>query len=125
MLWRNSPPPSSVDEEDDMARKMSVLFTDLHSNTLTKLNNAPKWARVPSALSITHGAVFSQYSSEFLDKNLPEGANEHGTSPEMLKGKLKQEYLEYLRDHCGMYGLYNFLVNFVGSLAKREERKRT
>jgi hypothetical protein len=133
VLWRNSVLPSSAtgrngDNHDAMAWRMSILFTDLDPDTLAKLSNGPAASTVTSALSITHGAVFAQFASDFLRQHHTTTAgrsDETESSSDMLKGKLKQEYLDYLKRNCGMHGLHAFLSNFVGSLAKREKRKKT
>ena len=128
VLWRNSPLPSSLDTDashaDNMAWKMSILFTDIRLKTLTKLNSAPGKANIAAALSVTHGALFAQHSSEFLRKRATKEELNTDSPDRLLKGKWKQEYLDYLREEWGLEGLYAFLTNFVGSLAKRENRRR-
>jgi hypothetical protein len=74
--------------------------------------------RVKWALSITHGAVFVGYVSEFMKKH----KLQHDNNTNLLRGKLKVTYLEYLKER-GLNGVYTFLTTFVGSLADREVRK--
>lgn len=123
VLWRCSPLPSLSNEatsaSNDMARSMSILFTDIDPDALASLHAAPASAKVASSLSITHGAVFAQYASDFLEKRGVSSA-----SPDLLKGAMKREYLHYLKNECGMHGLHAFLSTFVASLAKREEKQR-
>jgi len=127
VLWRNSPLPmmsadtSSNATMTDTATKMSVLFTSLAPGTLDKLKNPLLDTIVRKSLSITHGAIFAQHASDFLSTRNYEALD---SSIDQLKGKLKQEYLDYLHENCGMKGLYSFLVTFIGSLAKREKKKK-
>jgi len=127
VLWRNSPLPmmsadtSSNATMTDTATKMSVLFTSLAPGTLDKLKNPLLDTIVRKSLSITHGAIFAQHASDFLSTRNHEALD---SSIDQLKGKLKQEYLDYLHENCGMKGLYSFLVTFIGSLAKREKKKK-
>ena len=103
-----------------MATKMSILFTDLDPGTLAKLNEPLLDQSIRKTLSISHGVVFAQYAADFLRTR----SREADVSIDALKGKLKQDYLDYLKEECGMEGLHAFLVTFIGSLAKREQRKK-
>lgn len=100
---------------------MSILFTDLNPATLVELHKHSLVDEgIQRALSITHGAVFAQYASEFL-------CSRHGevdVTIDDLKGKMKQDYLDYLKQECNMEGVYAFLVTFIGSLAKREQKRK-
>lgn len=100
---------------ESKARANSICFTDLPRETLEGLHKDASHVRW--ALSITHGAVFAGYASDFmkthkLDHNL-----------NTLRGKLKVKYLEYLKKR-GLNGVYTFLTTFVGSLADREARRK-
>lgn len=106
-----------------MSRKMSILFTSIEAETLFKLNNSAQKAHALSALSITHGAVFAPYSSDFIHRISPKETNTEGFVPDILKGKMKQKFLDYLKNDCGMRGVHAFLTSFVSSLATREKRR--
>lgn len=136
VLWRGSPLPSlDVDtsrQTSDPARENSILFTDISTKTLNELHAISAEFRVPMSLSITHGATFSGFASSFLEinaeskkkrkrENLPiEGLE---ITPDLLQGKLKVKYLDYLKEK-GLVDLYAFLTTFVGSLSEREKRKK-
>lgn len=121
LLWRNSPFPTGGNESADTASNMSILFTDLNPTTFAKLcEHSIADEGIQKAFSITHGAVFAQYASEFLRSRHKSTT----VTADCLKGKLKQEYLDFLKRECGMEGVYAFLVTFIGSLAKREGRKK-
>jgi hypothetical protein len=107
--------PSLDPSTQDEARANSICFTDVSRQTLAALHRDA--SRVKWALSITHGAVFAGYASEFMKKHkLQDDTN-------ILRGKVKVKYLEYLKER-GLNGLYTFLTTFVGSLADREARKQ-
>ena len=131
VLWRCSPLPS-LDEGQatDMARMNSILFTDIPQETLLALHHLPSDFNVAAALSITHGAVFSGYASDFLnaysqkkrERSARADDRPEVMSPDLLTGSTKVKYLDYLRDE-GFAGLHSFLITFVGSLAEREKKK--
>lgn len=109
---------------------MSILCSDLSKDVLAKLNNYnftgdPTTATsVQFALSITHGAVFVQYALNFLSRKEQSTEAQQPLSLDKLNGKLKHEYLDYLKEVGGMDGLHTFLTTFIGSLAKREGRAK-
>lgn len=113
-LWKGSPLPSLDPSEESNARANSICFTDLPQETLERLHKDASHVRF--ALSITHGAVFAAYASDFMKMH----KLDH--NPNAISGKLKVKYLEYLKER-GLNGVYTFLTTFVGSLADREARK--
>jgi hypothetical protein len=114
----------------DMARANSILFTDIPHETLLAFHqfHSSHDVKVTAALSITHGAIFAGFASRFLKQHLSVSSsssqnNSNRTfSPDLLRGKLKLKYLNYLKKR-GFVGLYTFLTTFVGSLAQAEKRK--
>lgn len=127
ILWRCSQLPSAQPDSADLARMNSILFTDIPSETLLALHHLPSDFKVSSALSITHGAVFSGFASDFLNHHYKR-KRERGEevpaiiSPNLLSGSLKVKYLDHLKT-IGFDGLHGFLTTFVGSLVEREKRK--
>jgi hypothetical protein len=125
VLWRCSPPPSphhvsgkESSSSSSSSRTLSILYTDLRPETQSQLYAAAD--KVASTLSITHSAVFAGYASAFLKTQLPDQPN---PSPDLIRGKLKVKYLDYLKTSCGMEGIHSFLSSFVGSLANRSSRR--
>ena len=114
VLWRCSPPPSPDKGNDESARNLSILYTDLRPETQSRLYQ--RRDRVSSALSITHGAIFAAYAAEFLRR-----CNSSDSNP--LRGKRKVEYLDYLRNECGLEGVHEFLYASVASLAQLGSHK--
>lgn len=123
MLWRNSSRNFSRSSIKQTEPNKSILLTKLSNETLTKLNEEPWNTRIHRSLSLTQGAVFRHYASEFLQVQVRSGLPNDKASHELLEGKVKEEYLDYLKDEWGMEGLHAFLSNFVGSLVKREKSK--
>eukprot|EP00978_Attheya_sp_CCMP212_P026346 scaffold86484_cov45-Attheya_sp.AAC.3 len=111
-----------------MARANSILFTDIPHETLLAFHqfHSPHDVKVTAALSITHGAVFAGFASRFLKQHMSVNSSSQNSnrafSPDLLRGKLKLKYLNYLKER-GFLGLYSFLTTFVGSLAQAEKRK--
>jgi hypothetical protein len=117
VLWRCSPPPNP--HVTGQESTLSILYTDLRPETQSQLYAAAD--KVASTLSITHSAVFAGYASEFLkSQQLPN--QQQNPSPDLIRGKLKVKYLDYLKT-CGMEGIHSFLSSFVGSLANRSSRR--
>jgi hypothetical protein len=123
VLWRCSRPPSphvsgkESSPSSSSSRTLSILYTDLRPETQSQLYVAAD--KVASTLSITHSAVFAGYASDFLKTQLPDQPN---PSPDLIRGKLKVKYLDYLKT-CGMEGIHSFLSSFVGALANRSSRR--
>jgi len=127
ILWRCSPIPSLNEGQGDSARMNSILFTDIPRETLLALHHLPSDFKVASALSLTHGAVFSGFASDFLDKYYKKRRERGDDCPtslsaDLLTGSVKVKYLDYLKEE-GFVHLHGFLITFVGSLAEREKKK--
>lgn len=128
-LWRGSPLASDLSQKNDtVANSISILFSSFPEEILAKLQDQPNRSKIRCPLSITHGAVFTHFVSEFL-QNVHLGAREIryrdcGDSIDFLKDKAKRQYLYFLKRECGMGGIQAFLTTFIGSLAQREKRRK-
>ena len=105
LLWRGSITFTSEDA------KTSKLVASLREETRAGLAGAGDPIRL--AWSLTHGAAFVHYSRQFLKVYVADSSSPH---PDEIAGPLKVRYLDYLREECGLTGIYNFLVTFISSL---------
>jgi len=133
VLWRSAPLPSLRSDEMsrgelELVRENSILFTDISEKSLQELHEINSEFKVSSSLSLTHGATFSGFASSFL--STVQGSKEKNNknietflSPDLLTGKLKVKYLDYLKE-AGFTNIFSFLTSFIGSLSNREKNKK-
>jgi hypothetical protein len=114
VLWRCSALPALDDSSTNPARHNSILFTEISPELLRGLHLDEESSK---ALSVTHGATFAGHAADFCEKH-------RLSSPDAILGRVKVKYLDFLREHHGLDGIYTFLTTFVGSLADREARKQ-
>jgi hypothetical protein len=114
VLWRCTPPPPPNEGT------LSILYTDLRPETQAQLHTAAN--TVAKSLSITHGAVFMGYVADFLRENPSLLPNGQQPSPDLVRGNVKVQYLDYLKQR-GLCGVHAFLFTFIGSLASRGDKQ--
>ncbi len=125
MLWKTSSQLPTLDAQEgfehDSAGNYSILYTDISPEYLRELHELPDVFSIRSSFSLTHGSVFSSYAHSYL-RTVHGSTKRDADNPNLLKGKLKAKYLEYLKDR-GLHNVYTFLNTFVSSLAEREAKK--
>ncbi|CAB9514750.1 expressed unknown protein [Seminavis robusta] len=97
-------------KHDEKVTGMSILYQDTPETTITRLGGkAMLHETMPRMLSIETGAASAQFVSQFLCRNgrLPLGVGE------LLQGKEKHQYFEFLWKEIGMDGLHAFETLFI------------
>jgi hypothetical protein len=115
VLWRNS-----LFSSKDQPANRSILDRDLSDTLRTQIQEHGSNMDLPMALSITHGSVFVTYAWDFLRSV----QKEQSLSLLDIKGTLKHDYLDYLKEKAGMKGLHAFMAAFIGSVSKREAKRK-
>ena len=142
LLWTGttfSKPNTALNDTSESPPK-SLLFQGLRSSTQTLLHDISTkestirkdgiFCPISSALSITRGAAFVGYATDFLklysDTGQSTVAARDGAVPtfssDMIQGALKVQYLDYLKSR-GLTGIHQFLHTFVRSLASMSGKR--
>jgi hypothetical protein len=119
ILWSGC---ATFDEDDTgRSRPYTLLFSEIREAIKQRLQAASVCSSVrtfsiASALSITHGAIFSDYVVDFLRTHAANSSfGETGDDMFItLQGQRKLSYLEYLKSR-GLTGLYELLITFPDS----------
>jgi hypothetical protein len=138
LLWTctSFPNPNTAAGDVAESRPKSALFQSFRPSTQACLHDTATWEStnrlgassfpISSALSLSHGAAFVGYASDFLKfyynssmDTVTVFGKDGGTpklSPNIIQGALKVQYLEYLKAR-DLSGIHTLLCTFIRSLA--------